>query len=142
MDLNEGTETVSMSGRRNARPLIAGPQDQRTVRDALLFPTWLTSLQPDYFLSYRLEPISMESSRVIADVFVHNEAQAQSIPDVLEFWDITNAEDRAICEKQHRGIATPGFRPGAYSSSEDGVHAFERRVAQWLLNELHEETGA
>lgn len=142
MDLNEGTETVSMSGQRNARPLIAGPQDQRTVRDALLFPTWLTSLQPDYFLSYRLEPISMESSRVIADVFVHNEAQAQSIPDVLEFWDITNAEDRAICEKQHRGIATPGFRPGAYSSSEDGVHAFERRVAQWLLNELHEETGA
>lgn len=141
MDLDEGTETVSMSGQRNTRPFVAAPQDQRTVRDALLFPTWLSSLQPDYFLSYRLEPISMESTRVIADVFVHNEARAETIPDVLEFWDITNAEDRAICEKQHRGIAAPGFHPGAYSSSEDGVHAFERRVAQWLLNTLNEETS-
>lgn len=83
----------------------------------------------------------MESTRVIADVFVHNEARTETLPDVLEFWDITNAEDRAICEKQHRGIAAPGFRPGAYSSSEDGVHAFERRVAEWLLTALHEETG-
>lgn len=139
MDLAEGTETVSMSGKRNGRPFVAGPQDHRTVRDALLFPTWLTSLQPDYFLSYRLEPMSMESTRVVADVFVHIESRSDMTQDVLAFWDVTNAEDRAICERQHRGIASPGFRPGAYSSSEDGVFAFERRVAEWLLNELHEE---
>jgi Rieske 2Fe-2S family protein len=138
MDLAEGTETVSMSGKRNARPFVAGQADHRSVRDALLFPTWLTSLQPDYFLSYRIEPMSMESTRVVADVFVHIEARADNMQDVLLFWDETNAEDRAICERQHRGIAAPGFRPGAYSSSEDGVHAFERRVALWLLNELDE----
>lgn len=139
MDLAEGTETVSMSGKRNARPFVAGPEDHRTVRDAMLFPTWLTSLQPDYFLSYRLEPISMESTRVVADVFVHIEARADTTQDVLAFWDVTNAEDRAICERQQRGIAAPGHRPGAYSSSEDGVHAFERRVAEGLLNEMREE---
>lgn len=138
MELTEGMETVSMSGKRNARPFVAGPQDQRIVRDALLFPTWLTSLQPDYFLSYRLEPMTIASTRVVADVFVHIEAPADTMHDVLEFWDVTNAEDRAICERQHRGITAPGFRPGAYSSSEDGVHAFERRVAEYLLNQLHE----
>jgi len=141
MDLTDETETVSMSGKRNARPFVAAPQDQRTVRDAMLFPTWLTSLQPDYFLSYRLEPISMESTRIVADIFVHIEARTD-LQDVLEFWDITNAEDRAICERQQRGVAAPGYRPGAYSSSEDGVHAFERRVAKCLLNELDAETKA
>lgn len=142
MDLIEDLETVSMSGKTNARPFIAGPLDQRTVRDALLFPTWLTSLQPDYFLSYRLEPISWESTRVVADIFVHKQAPANDMRDVLDFWDVTNAEDRAICERQHRGIAAPGFRPGAYSSSEDGVFAFERRVAEKLLDELSQETSA
>ncbi len=141
MDLGEGIETVSMSGQKNARPFVAGLLDQRTVRDAMLFPTWLTSLQPDYFLSYRLEPISIESTRVVADVFVHIESRADDAEDVLAFWDLTNAEDRAICERQQRGIAAPGFRPGAYSSSEDGVHAFERRVAECLLNELDQEQG-
>ena len=139
MELGEGIETVSMSGKRNDRPFVAGPLDQRTVRDALLFPTWLTSLQPDYFLSYRLEPISSASTRVVADVFVHIESRANNSEDVLAFWDLTNAEDRAICERQQRGIAAPGHRPGAYSSSEDGVHAFERRVAESLLHELNQE---
>lgn len=139
MDLLEEMETVSMSGQRNARPLVAGPADQRTVRDALLFPTWLTSLQPDYFLSYRLEPMSVDSTRIVADVFVHMEARAD-MQDVLAFWDVINAEDRAICERQQRGVAAPGYRPGAYASSEDGVHAFERRVAECLLNGLGQET--
>jgi glycine betaine catabolism A len=139
MDLTDETETVSMSGKRNNRPFVAGSPDQRTVRDALLFPSWLTSLQPDYFLSYRLEPISMESTRVIADIFVHIEARTD-MQDVFAFWDVTNAEDRAICERQQCGVAAPGYRPGAYSSSEDGVHAFERRVAENLLNQLGAES--
>jgi glycine betaine catabolism A len=78
----------------------------------------------------------------VADVFVHKQAPAEDLSDVLDFWDITNAEDRAICERQHRGIAAPSFRPGAYSSSEDGVFAFERRVAEKLLHELNQETSA
>lgn len=139
MDLAEGRETVSMSGQRNGRPFVAGPDDQRTIRDALLFPTWLTSLQPDYFLSYRLEPISMTSTRIIADIFVHKEARAESMQDVFAFWDLTNAEDRAICERQQRGVSAPGYQPGAYSSSEDGVHAFERRVAEYLLQASNED---
>ena len=43
MDLVDGVETVSRSGRRGERPLL-GPA-RRKVHDAIFFPTWLTSLQ-------------------------------------------------------------------------------------------------
>lgn len=139
MALDEPWETVSTTGRRGRRSLIAGAADRRAVRDALLFPTWLTSLQPDYFLSYRLTPRSIDCTRVVADIFVHAETPPEASLDVLEFWDITNAEDRRICERQQRGVSAPGFRAGPYAESEDGVHAFEQRVARALVDELRRE---
>jgi phenylpropionate dioxygenase-like ring-hydroxylating dioxygenase large terminal subunit len=126
MDLE--TETVAETSSRGARPWVAAEVDRAAVWDAMLVPAWLTSLQPDYFLSYRLEPLGLRSTRVVADVFVH-QAGPDDAPEVLSFWDRTNAEDRAIVARQQRGVAAPSFEPGRYAAGDDGVHAFERRVA-------------
>ncbi len=133
MELESGAETVSESGRLLGRPFVAAPEDRRVVRDALLFPGWLTSLQPDYFLSYRLVPLGLEHTRVTAEIYVHTEASDESADDLLRFWDRTNAEDRAICERQQRGVAAPSYVPGPYATSEDGMHAFDRALAREYL---------
>lgn len=133
MRLADDCETVSESGRRSCRPFVAAEDDRRVVRDAHLFPGWLTSLQPDYFLSYRIVPRAAGETRIIFEIYVHAEATAAAVEDLFLFWDRTNAEDRAICERQHRGVASPSWRPGKYAASEDGMHAFDRRVAAEYL---------
>jgi len=132
MKLSDRVETVSMSGTRSGRPFLAPPEYRRQVSDAMLFPTMLTSLQPDYFLTYRLYPVSAERTRVLADTFVHPAAlgPAFDVTDLTRFWDTVNAEDRAICERQQRGIRSRGFSSAPYASVEEGVHAFDVRIAK------------
>jgi glycine betaine catabolism A len=129
MRLAGDCETVSESRLRNGRPFIAAEEDRRVVRDACLFPGWLTSLQPDYLLSYRLLPRLPDETRVVFEIYVHAEADTSAADDLSTFWDRTNAEDRAVCERQQRGVTSPSYRPGPYAPSEDGMHAFDRLVA-------------
>jgi glycine betaine catabolism A len=144
MELAPGCETVSESGRRQGRPFVAAPPDRGRVHDAFVFPLWLTSLQPDYLLTYRLAPLAVDRTLVVAEVHVHPAARAEGVglDDVLAFWRRTNAEDRAICERQQQGLASPRARPAAYAASEDGLHAFERLVAERYLRALAPEAPA
>jgi Rieske 2Fe-2S family protein len=139
MELAPGFETVSESGRRQGRPFVAAEPDRGCVYDALVFPLWLTSLQPDYLLTYRLAPLAAERTLVVAEIHVHPGALAAGvdIDDVRTFWERTNAEDRAICERQQRGLQAGHAQPLRYARSEDGLHAFERRVAGCYLRALH-----
>jgi len=68
---------------------------------------------------------------VTAETFLHPAALGPESDhrDVLGFWEKVNAEDRAICERQQIGVASRGFVRAAYSTVEDGVHAFDRKVA-------------
>jgi phenylpropionate dioxygenase-like ring-hydroxylating dioxygenase large terminal subunit len=138
MELSPGFETVSESGRRNGRPFVAAERDRGLVRDALVFPLWLTSLQPDYLLTYRLAPLAVDRTLVVAEIHMHPGARAEDVDleDVFSFWERTNAEDRAICERQQRGLAAGRGAPLRYATSEDGLHAFERIVAKRYLDAL------
>ncbi|MBK6520406.1 MAG: aromatic ring-hydroxylating dioxygenase subunit alpha [Polyangiaceae bacterium] len=138
MELADDAETVSDSGELEGRPFVAGPDDRRLIHDALLVPGWLTSLQPDYLLSYRLVPLSEARTRVVSEIYFHAGAFTGSFDpsSVYSFWDRTNAEDRAICELQQRGLASPTFELGPYADVEDGVHAFDRRVAAFYQHAL------
>ena len=138
MDLAPGCETVSESGRRLGRPFVAAEEDRRRVHDAFVFPLWLTSLQPDYLLTYRLAPLAADRTLVVAEIHVHPGARAPgaSLDGVIAFWDRTNAEDRAICELQQRGLGSRHAHAARYARSEDGLHAFERLVAARYLRAL------
>jgi Rieske 2Fe-2S family protein len=135
MEIAEGLETVSEDGRLAGRPLVAHEADARLVHDALLMPAWLLSLQPDYLLSYRLVPRAPDRTTVIADVYFHQAARATDAEPhaVYGFWDRTNAEDRAICARQQRGVASPSFTRGTFARVEDGQYAFDRRIAEHYL---------
>ncbi|WP_437665157.1 aromatic ring-hydroxylating oxygenase subunit alpha [Sorangium sp. So ce1182] len=138
MALAPGAETVSTSAARGARPLVVPEAERRRVRDAMLFPGLLTSLQPDYLLTYRLTPRAPDRTLVVADTYFHPAAFVPGFApgDVFAFWDAVNREDRAICERQQRGIRAPGYAPSAYAMVEDGVHAFDGMVARRYLSAL------
>jgi Rieske 2Fe-2S family protein len=140
MELAEGFETVSHSGQRHDRPFVAAEPYRGRVHDAWVFPLWLTSLQPDYLLTYRLGPLAADRTLVVAEIHAHPAARV--LEDVTVFWDRTNGEDRAICERQQRGLASRHARPAAYATSEDGLHAFERALARRYHQALFGEDGS
>jgi glycine betaine catabolism A len=130
MRLRDGADTVSTTGLLRDRLRIVPGSARRVVRDAWVAPNLLTSLQPDYLLTYRLHPMAPARTRVVGEVYVHRSTPDDAgMDEVFAFWDRTNAEDRAICERQQQGMASrwPG---GAYAESEDGARAFDRWVAQ------------
>ena len=118
------------------------------MHDAWLAPNLLTSLQPDYLLTYRLEPVAVDRTRVVFAIDVHasaaGSAVAAGVADLVAFWTTTNDEDRVIVERQQRGlVAAPAdFRCGPYAASEDGLHAFEARIAAAYLALLEPTTEA
>lgn len=143
MRLADGAETVSLSGRVGRRAfLVPSGEPRRLVYDALVLPNLMTSLQPDYLLTYRLHPRSVDCTEVVAEIFVHaaTPLDEETMGDVYAFWDRTNAEDRAVCERQQRGLASSAWAPGPYAPSEDGMHAFDALVARRLEAALRAES--
>lgn len=136
MDLREGVETVSATGRLRGRRRIAPASLGHRVHDAWIAPNLLTSLQPDYLLTYRLHPVGVARTEVAGEVWVHAETRDDDgLDEVYALWDRVNAEDRGVCERQQLGV-TSRWGAGVYCASEDGVHAFDRRVAAALLGAM------
>ncbi len=133
MPLAPGIETVSTDGRRHGRvPLRKFGPRKKGVFDYLLFPNLFLSLQPDYLLSYRLEPLSAECTRVVFEVLFDPASAHEGrfdAPDVYDFWHLTNAQDFSICERQQRGVSSSGYEPGTYTPVEEGVHEFDKIIA-------------
>lgn len=140
MEIVDEAETVSLDGRRHGRPLLGGTDevDRRRVYDYFCWPNLLLSAQPDYLLSYRIWPLAPARSRVTADILFHPAAFGAGFEprDVYDFWDVTNREDREICESQQIGLGSRGFARGRYATSEDGTHAFDQRMARFYLEHL------
>lgn len=132
MDIADGRETVSRSGSRQERALLRPDNPEAKVFDAMLFPTLLTSLQPDYLLTYRLHPKAADQTLVVADTYVHPASLGpdHDLSDVLSFWDEVNEQDRSVCQLQQRGLMAPGASMSRYLPVEDGVHAFDKLVAR------------
>lgn len=140
MQLRDDLETVSLAGQRLGRPFIVPTSRRRAVFDAWVAPNLLTSLQPDYLLTYRLVPRSVDRTDITAEIYLHAEAPPDpaALEDIAAFWDRTNAEDRAICERQQRGLQDRGYTPHRYARGEDGMHAFDVWWATRLLAALQE----
>ena len=133
MDLVEGAETMSLTGRGGA-PVLAGLEgdDRHRVYYFALFPNLLISPHPDFVLSHRIEAISPTQSRVeCRTLFPRTVVESNGI-DLsygAEFWDITNKQDWAAVESIQRNTASPGYRPGPISEMEDAVYQFFNMVA-------------
>jgi Rieske 2Fe-2S family protein len=96
------------------------------------------SLLPDAMLTWRLVPLGATRTRVVAELAVHEAAvrSGGDNADLLELWDRTSAEDRAMCERQQRGLDAGAESQFAYAPGDEAVHAFDRWVAGSLLEAI------
>jgi Rieske 2Fe-2S family protein len=136
MQLREGIETMSLSGRRTV-PVIPGlsADDHRYVYYYVIYPNLLLSPHPDYVLTHTAWPLAADRTRVVCEWLFTPEAVARpgfDPADMVDFWDVTNRQDWALCERTQRGAASRGFRPGPYQPTEDCVHTFDRWYADLM----------
>jgi glycine betaine catabolism A len=126
MDLRDGAETMSLSGRSKGR-FIEGA-DRRRVLYLGLFPNLLLSLHPDYVMTHLLVPLAPDRTRITCSWYVP--AGVADATYAVEFWDRTNRQDWAACESVQRGLASPHFRPGPFAPGEDAVHRWVTMVSR------------
>ncbi|MEO7387347.1 MAG: aromatic ring-hydroxylating dioxygenase subunit alpha [Gammaproteobacteria bacterium] len=136
MQLREGVETMSLSGKRTV-PAIPGlsADDHRYIYYYVIYPNLLLSPHPDYVLTHTAWPLAPDRTRVECELLFTAEALARpgfDPADMADFWDLTNRQDWALCERTQLGAASRGYRPGPYQATEDCVHTFDRWYAERL----------
>jgi Rieske 2Fe-2S family protein len=140
MELVDAADTMSTDGQRHGRPALAGleAEQQRRIYYYVIWPNLLLSLHPDYVMTHQVWPIDAERSRVVCEWLFEPATIARpdfDPSDAIDFWDLTNRQDWAVCERQQAGTRSRAYQPGRYSLMEDMVHAFDLMVADRYAND-------
>jgi Rieske 2Fe-2S family protein len=134
MELIDDADTMSVDGGAHGRPPLAGVDeaDTRRVYYFVVWPNLLLSLHPDYVVTHQVWPIDAERSRVVCEWLFEPATMARrdfDPGDAVDFWDLTNRQDWAVCERQQVGTRSRAYVAGRYSLMEDMVHAFDLMIA-------------
>ena len=133
MRLADHATTMSLDGSSPVASLPGLDADRRRQVVYLnVFPNLLISLHPDYVMTHRIEPVTATTSRVECQWLFDPGSVATPGFDpafAVDFWDITNRQDWAAVESVQRGLASPRFVPGIFTSNEDAVYHFATMLA-------------
>jgi Rieske 2Fe-2S family protein len=134
MELVDDAATMSTDGHTGGRAPLPGlaADDARRIYYFVLWPNLLLSLHPDYVMTHQVWPLDAERSRVVCEWLFDPAEMARpgfDPSDAVDFWDQTNRQDWAVCERQQQGTRSATYTPGRYSLMEDMVHAFDLMVA-------------
>ena len=139
MDLKPHAATMSMDGLTPLQPLPGVTNELlRQVVYVTVFPNLLISAHPDYVLAHRLEPLSPTRTRIECAWLFPTAATNDPNFDAtyaVDFWDLTNHEDWAVCEGVQRGMTNSGHRPGPLSSWEATAYQFLTMVGRAYIGQ-------
>lgn len=140
MQLRDGFTTMSMSGATTLAPIPGlSDADHRQVHYYLVYPNLMLGLHPQYVLVHRAWPLATDRTRVVCEwLFPQAGLAAPGFDpaDIAAFWDLTNRQDWALCDRVQRGAASAGYLPGPYQPSERCVHAFDKWYAEAIAPHL------
>ena len=95
----------------------------------------------DHATTFRVLPISANETALTTKWLVHKDAvegEDYDVKELIHVWNETNHQDRRIVEENARGIHSPAYEPGPYSTVHEGgvtqfvdwyVHTIEPRLA-------------
>lgn len=135
----EGAFTFSFSGKTN-REAFPGLDDHEKVnhKGQLVFPNMMISLAADHVAAFTLFPKKADETIIFCDFLFHPNEIAKTTfnpNDAIEFWDVVNKQDWAVCEGVQRGMNSQRFTKGYYAPMED-MSADIRRYIQAKLGHV------
>ncbi|MEX0834290.1 MAG: aromatic ring-hydroxylating dioxygenase subunit alpha [Actinomycetota bacterium] len=134
-ELVHGAQTLSMDGTTNRPPFPSlEPEDCRVYFGMTVFPTFMINYQPDYVMTYRLEPRDPLNTLVVSEFLFRPEVVESADFDpsgVVDFWDLVSRQDWSVCERAQKGVRSRAFsKGGVFPFNDRWVHEFNRRYRE------------
>jgi len=132
----DGAWTYTFTGTTDRAP-FAGLDEHELTRHKgeLVYPNLLLSVSADHAAAFLLWPIAAGRTRVeVRFLFAGEEIARPGFDgsDAIDFWDITNRQDWAVCERVQAGMATRVHAHGYYAPMEDDSLDIRRYVTRHL----------
>jgi Rieske 2Fe-2S family protein len=132
----EGAYTFTSTGETTRAPFPDLNGDERVRHfGEVLYPNLFLSLSCEHVAAFMLQPKGPDRTLIECQfLFTPEEIGSAAFDpsDAVEFWDITNRQDWAICESVQRGIAARPHDHGYYAPMEDYSLDIRRYVADRL----------
>jgi Rieske 2Fe-2S family protein len=135
----EGAWTFTASGTTNRLPFDGLSEDERTRhKGELIYPNFMLSLSADHVAAFYVLPRAPDRTTIVNEFLFHPEEMAKpdfAPGDAVEFWDLVNRQDWAICESVQRGMASRVFERGYYAPMESWSLDIRRYVGERMGNQ-------
>ncbi|MDX1408024.1 MAG: aromatic ring-hydroxylating dioxygenase subunit alpha [Saprospiraceae bacterium] len=138
MDLSKPRGSMTMDGEA-AGPSLGTVQgaDLQRIYYYTIFPNLLLTPHPDFVLYHHVMPRG--PNRIIntchwlfsADV-MNDVNHAARIESAVQFWDLTNRQDWAVCEQMQAGTKSRRYDRGVYTPSEDVLYALDKEYLRMM----------
>ncbi|HVS88781.1 MAG TPA: aromatic ring-hydroxylating dioxygenase subunit alpha [Candidatus Acidoferrum sp.] len=132
----EGAFTFTFSGATNRKPFPGLNEDEKIRhKGELIYPNFMLSLAAEHAAAFTLWPQGPTRTRVICEFLFHPDEMAKpefDPSDVVDFWDLINRQDWAICKRVQQGISTRVHKFGYYAPMEDMSLDIRRYVNERL----------
>jgi Rieske 2Fe-2S family protein len=87
------------------------------------YPTTWNHVLIDHATTFRVLPVGPNETALTTKWLVHKDAvegRDYDLKELIHVWTETNAQDRRIVEENVRGIHSPAYEPGPYSTVHEG----------------------
>ncbi len=132
----EGAWTFTASGTTNRAPFDGLDEDEPIRhKGELVYPNLMLSLSAEHVTAFYLQPEGPSRTTIVCDFLFHpaDIAKLDFDPsDAVDFWELVNRQDWAICESVQRGMTSRVFHTGYYAPMESGSLDIRRYVREKL----------
>lgn len=140
--LLNNAESYTMSTKAAVTGMRMGQMPFNDAGSLLFFhyPNTWNHFLADHCIVFRILPISATETEVTTKWIVPKDAvegRDYDLQTLTEVWMATNDEDRLVVEENQKGILSPAYEPGPYSTiQEEGVIQFVDWYCDTMLNRL------
>jgi Rieske 2Fe-2S family protein len=119
----EGAWTYTFSGTTNRKPFDTLDEHERiNHKGELIYPNLMLSMSAEHGAAFLLWPLAAGRTRVECRFLFDPDEMARddfAPEDAVDFWDITNRQDWAVCERVQQGMGARVHDHGYYAPMED-----------------------
>ncbi len=130
----DGAYTFTRSGTTNRAPFPTLTEHERTHHyGEIAYPNMLISFSSDHVAAFTLWPRGPRHTTIICDFLFDQTEMGKGDfdpADAVEFWDLVNRQDWAICAGVQRGMTSRSFDVGYYAPMENDSLDIRRYVTQ------------
>jgi Rieske 2Fe-2S family protein len=133
--LSQGFISQSLDGQPVAPLMGSLPHRDLGVLAVTTCPNFWLEASSDYFLTFRLTPLTAGTSEALLQWWVRPDAvegKDYDLSHVTSVWKPTAEQDWKLCEDNQAGVESSRYQPGPYSNVEGGSDVFVR----WYLNQM------